>query len=229
MRHVLPLRTTYVPARVVRTPGATSTVLTGDGYEQGIRSGRRGITRHGGRKFAVPPQSTTITFPSCPRSANGAEALAVNEPGTIIAGHAWDRSGLLHAVRWTLQPDGSWAFTALPRPAGSTSAIARGVNNQGDVAGNDFPSTTSRAVLWLAPPGQLMLLDCPTDCGAPTVHGISAAAQVVVGGVRTGIAAVWRPASCREDLPPLVAGGSAAALAVNADGTIVGRRVRWSG
>ena len=167
-------------------------------------------------------QSTTITFATLPSFRNGAEALAVNEAGTIIAGHAWDRFGLLHAVRWTRQPDGSWAFTALPRPAGSTSAIARGVNNQGDVAGNDFPSTTSRAVLWLAPPGQLMLLDCPTDLGAATVYGISAAAQVVAGGVRTGTAAVWRPGSCREDLPPLVAGGSAAARAVNADGTIVG-------
>ncbi|HET7698350.1 MAG TPA: hypothetical protein VFK57_21720 [Vicinamibacterales bacterium] len=171
---------------------------------------------------ATPGPNVTITITSLKSFGRGAEAMAVNDAGTIIAGHAWDRQGLLHAVRWTLQNDGSWAFTPLLRPAGATSAIARGVNARGDVAGNDFPASTSRALLWPHPQSQATPLGCATDLGAVAVYGISGAAQTVVGTLRGGTAASWTPGHCREDLPPLVAGGFATAIAVSGDGTIIG-------
>jgi hypothetical protein len=52
------------------------------------------------------------------------------------------------------------------------SAIARGVNNQGDVAGNDFPACTSRAAVWLVGLGDPALLACATDLDAAAVYGI---------------------------------------------------------
>jgi probable HAF family extracellular repeat protein len=187
---------------------------------------------------AAPPAGN-ITGPlTLPSFHRGAEALAVDARGTIIVGSAWDARSLLHAVRRTLQSDGSWAFSDLAWPAGVTSTIARGVNNPGDVAGNDFPATASRALLWLAGTSSPRILGCSTDRREETVYGVSADAQVVVG---TGfdvdgrpIAGVWRPdGSCREDLPALAEGESAGASAVNGDGTIVGGGaggvlVRWT-
>ena len=188
---------------------------------------------------AAARQAGNITGPlTLPSFHRGAEALAVDARGTIIVGSAWDARSLLHAVKWTLQSDGSWAFSDLAWPAGVTSTIARGVNNRGDVAGNDFPATASRALLWLAGTSSPRILGCSTDRREETVYGVSADAQVVVG---TGfdvdgrqIAGVWRPdGSCREDLPALAEGESAGASAVNGDGTIVGGGaagvlVRWT-
>ena len=164
--------------------------------------------------------SEIATFSTLPALAGSTEALAIDAAGTVIAGYSWDSSGLLHAVEWRLQSDGSWDITDLPWPPGATSTIARGVNGFGAV-GNDFPSTTSRAILWPAT-GGFNLLGCDTDLGPATVYGLSAGAQVVVGiagqGTPTPTPSVWRPGSCREDLP----GGSGIAFAVSADGTIVG-------
>jgi uncharacterized membrane protein len=167
------------------------------------------------------PTGTEIaTFSTLPSLGRGAEALAVDAAGTTIVGSAWDQSGLLHAVKWSIQGNGSWAITDLPRPPSATSAMASGVNNFGDAAGNDFPSTTSHPILWPAT-GGFDVLGCADDPGRASVHGISAGAQVVIGqaGGAAGVAAVWRPGgACRENLP----GGSGAAYAVNGDGTIVG-------
>jgi uncharacterized membrane protein len=200
-----------------------------------------GFARHEVAHAAAvePVEFATITvLPSLQHGA-GAEALAIDEAGTVIVGHAWDRSGLLHAVKWTLQSGGAWAISDLAWPAGASSTIARGVNNNGDVAGNDFPATTSRALLWLGGVSLPRILGCATDVGPATVYAISANAQVVIGepidwSVPKSTGAVWRhDGNCREDLPLLVAGGSAAALAVNGDGTIVGGTangfpVRWT-
>ena len=177
------------------------------------------VDTDGGTGTAQPGGIATFsTLPALHRGPS--EALAVDEAGTIIVGYSWDRFDRLHAVKWT-QQNGSWAISSLPWPPGATSAIARGVNNLRDVAGNDFPSNTSRAVLWPAATGGFVVLGCATDPGAARVYGISADTQVVVGGA-AGTAAAWRPGACREQLPSLPAGGGSTAFAVSADGTIVG-------
>jgi hypothetical protein len=55
---------------------------------------------------AKPAAIATIS--TLPSFGHGAEALGVDEAGTMIVGSAWDQSSLLHAVKWTLQSDGSW-------------------------------------------------------------------------------------------------------------------------
>jgi probable HAF family extracellular repeat protein len=164
-------------------------------------------------------RSDIATLSTLPSLGGGpSEALAVNDAGTVIVGYSWDRVDVLHAVKWTLQ-NGSWTIASLPHGS-ATSAIARGVNNQGDAAGNNFPSSTSHPVLWPAT-GGFIVLGCDDAVGPATVYGISAAAQIVVGQ-QGGTAAVWQPGSCRAALPPIADGSSAGARAVNGDGTIVG-------
>jgi uncharacterized membrane protein len=159
-------------------------------------------------------------------SGRTSEALAVNAAGTVVVGYSWERgsTGTIRAVKWTLGGDGSWTIVTLPHAAAATGAIARGVDNKGDGAGNDFPGPTSDAVLWPST-GGFNVLSCAGEAGAASVYGISADGQTVVGG-RTGIepatAAVWRPGGCKEDLPPLVTGAWSRAHAANGEGTIVG-------
>jgi probable HAF family extracellular repeat protein len=157
------------------------------------------------------------------------EAYAVDRTGSVIAGYSWDRAGRMNPVTWRLQ-NGAWVITALPYAPTATSAIARAVNDQGDVAGNDWPGSSPHAVLWPST-GGFDGLGC-YDLGQ--VYGISAAGRVLVGvrhGVSPATAAAWRPGSCREDLPSLVTGGGARAMAINGDATIVGGTagvpVRW--
>jgi uncharacterized membrane protein len=172
--------------------------------------------------------ATLSTLPSLPRGGPS-EALAVDETGSVIVGYSWDRYDVLHGVKWTLQ-NGSWAINALPKPANATTyAVARGVNNLGDVAGNESTVSVSFAILWPATGGSTVL-GCNDDIGPATVYGISAGRQAVVGnerliedGVSKGVrASVWQPGSCRTDLPSLVNGGFANAMAVNSDATVVG-------
>ena len=106
---------------------ATITVCVGAVATLGLAQGRST-----GSEFA--------TFSTLPALAGPTEALAIDAAGTVIAGYSWDRSGLLHAVEWTLQSDGSWDLTDLPWPPGATSTIARDVNGFGAV-GNDFPGS----------------------------------------------------------------------------------------
>jgi len=177
---------------------------------------------------AAPRPSEFATISTLPSFGRGGDGAAIDEAGTFIAGHVWDESGLRHAVEWTLQADGSWAIHDLQWPPGATRTFARGVNNRGDVAGDDLPVSLfpSHALLWLAGTGAPRFLNCPTDHDGAMVYAISADAQVVVGnGLLSGrsTAAVWQPGGiCREDLPLLFGEGSAAAFAVNADGTIAG-------
>lgn len=135
----------------------------------------------------------------------------------------------MYPATWRLQ-SGKWTLTTLPYAATATSAVARGVNDQGDVAGNDFPGSSPHIVLWPST-GGFSVLGC-SDFG--NGYAISAGAQIVAGVDRSVLpykAAVWRPGACREELPPLVAGEHTTATAINGDGTIVGgtsgRPVRW--
>jgi probable HAF family extracellular repeat protein len=77
-------------------------------------------------------------------------------------------------------------------------------------------------VLWPAT-GGFSVLGC-NDLGE--VFGVSTDAQVLVGVARRAgqpsTTALWKPGTCREDLPPLVANGWSRADAVNGDGTIAG-------
>ena len=159
-------------------------------------------------------------------SGRTSEALAVNAAGTVAVGYAWERgtSGTMRAVRWSLQNDGSWTIAVLPHAATATGAIARAVDAQGGGAGSDFPASSSDAVYWPTT-GGFNVLSCVGETGAAGVYGISANGQSLVG-TRTGIsparAAVWRPGSCVQNLPPLAAGAFTAARAVNTDGTLIG-------
>jgi len=170
----------------------------------------------GGRK---PTEIATFSTLPALRGGGPSEALGIDDAGTVIVGSNWDRHGALHAVKWSLQ-NGSWVITSLPYGINANSAIARGVNNQGDAAGNDFPGPTSQPVLWPAT-GGFNVLGCGDVVGPATVNGISAAAQIVVGQ-QGGAASVWQPDGCRTALPSLFNGALAAAYTVNGDGTIVG-------
>jgi len=136
----------------------------------------------------------------------------------------------MHPVTWS-QQNGSWQITAYPWDATATSAVIRGVNDQGDKAGQFFPSSAPRPVLWNAA-GSFTVLGC-SELGA--AYALSAGAQVAAGGYNvppTAIPKVWRPGQCGETLPPLNAGASGLAYAVSGDGTIVGGNsagfpVRW--
>jgi len=169
--------------------------------------------------------SLTATYVKLPALAGPSEALAVDQSGKFIAGHTWDRQGFIHGIRWTFA-NGAWTMTDMPLPpnAGAICVIARAVNNNGDVAGNTTPASSSRPVLWPFAGGSL-LLDCGGEIGAATPFGMSAGAQILVGGFRQdtrSTASVWRPGTCRQALPPLVADTAATAYAVNGDGTVIG-------
>lgn len=147
-------------------------------------------------------------------------ANAVSQAGTIIAGYRW-RGNI--PMTWTLQ-NGAWTANALPVAATATDAWAKAVNDQGDVAGDDFaafPASSSRVVLWPSTGGFTVL-----GCGElGEAYGMSAEGQLVVGvdrSVQPSTAALWQPGACREDLPRLNAEGWAVANAINGDGTIVG-------
>jgi uncharacterized membrane protein len=169
-----------------------------------------------GRSQGTGGQNEAVTFSNLPSFGRGSQALAIDGDGRTIAGTAWDRSDLLHAIKWTLQADGSWGMTDRPWPPGATSARASAVNTSGDVTGNDYPGTTSRALLWRSGGGPPVILGCG-EIEPATVYSMSANAQVVVGVARGAGAAVWQPGSCRQLLPT-----GASADAVNGDGTIVG-------
>jgi uncharacterized membrane protein len=190
----------------------------------------RSVTLGRGNQPKTTEIATLTALPTLERGV-GAEALAVNDDGTVIVGSAWDRHGLLHGVRWS-QQDGKWTIAALPTPPDATSAIARGVASTG-AGGNDFPGTRSRAIFWPWS-GGFQILGCDGDVGRANVYGISGDGQIVVGNTAAR-AAVWptTPGSCRVDLPPLAVGLSASVTAANGDGTLVGGTsggfpVRWT-
>ena len=195
-------------ALATQTPDAQSLSATRD---TGAKAGGQATKPGTGTGFA-----TLTTLPSL---GAGSEALAVNAAGTVVVGTAWDRSDLLHAVRWTLQ-NGRWVISSMPWPAGATSAAARGVNNRGDAAGSNYPGSNSHALLWPAS-GGLNVLDCIGEVGSVTVYAISGDAQVLAGQ-GGGRATVWQPGSCGTTLPALVEGGSTLARAVNGLGNGIG-------
>jgi hypothetical protein len=82
-----------------------------------------------GRK---PPSGEIATFTKLPSLGSNAEAHGVNEAGTVVVGHSFDRGGLRYAVTWTLR-NGSWVIAKLPY-AGK-AALAHGVSNAGDAVG----------------------------------------------------------------------------------------------
>ena len=189
-------------------------------------SGETPLTARGGPTTGTE-FATLGTLPALSKGVHG-EAYAVNQAGSVVAGYSWSsRDGAMHPVTWTLQ-NGKWTITELPY-TGIAGGIARGVNDQGDVAGNFWPGTSPQVVVWPST-GGFNVLGC-NELGEG--FAISAGAQIVAGGIRSqGIAAVWQPGMCRENLPPLEAEGGAGALAINGDGTIVGGGssgfpVRW--
>src|SRR5688572_5082067 len=94
-------------------------------------------------KGGPPPSTGFATLALLPPIKGGAhgEAYAVDQAGSVIAGYSWDREGRMNPVTWTLQT-GVWTTTRRPYPATATSAVARAVNDQGDLAGNDFPASS---------------------------------------------------------------------------------------
>ena len=186
-----------------------------------------------GRKPPKGSPTEIATLSKLPSLGSNAEAHGVNEAGTVVVGHCFDRAGLLYAVTWTLQ-NGSWVIARLPYEG--KAAQANGVDNDGDAIGwvGSFPRYPA---LWPGGAGYSPL-GCPNEAGE--AHAISADGDVVVGQ-SAGRAVAWPlSAPCTEYLPPLVSGAFAAATALNADGSIIGGRaarepqgaavaVRWTG
>ncbi|MGK2935927.1 MAG: hypothetical protein ACSLFE_11900 [Gemmatimonadaceae bacterium] len=160
-------------------------------------------------------QTQFATLTKLPSLGSNSEALGVNDAGTVIVGHSFDRAGMLYAVKWTLQA-GSWKITTLPYAG---SARAMGVNDHADVAGY-YASSPRRAVRW-STANVATDLDCATDEGASIANAISGGGELAVGNAPGG-AAIWRAGGCRELLPNLPAGTMASGAATNADGTIIG-------
>ena len=165
------------------------------------------------------------TLALLPSLGGASEALAVDDAGTVVVGHSFDRGGLLYGVKWTRQ-SGAWVATVLPYPR---SARAMGVSAVGDAVG--YAAGAPRAALRWPAAGGSIDLDCAADAGESTAWAISAGGQVVVGA-GAGVAALWRPGGCREALPGLSADGGSSASTVNGDGTIAGGGadgfpVRW--
>jgi probable HAF family extracellular repeat protein len=183
-----------------------------------------------------PPKGSTtelVTVSKLPSLGSNAEAHGVNEAGTIVVGHSFDRAGLLYAVKWTMQ-NGSWVIAKLPYPG--KAAQANGVDNDGDAVGwvGSFP----RYPAFWPDAGGYTPLGCASEAGE--AHAISADGEVVVGQSARHAVAWPASAPCTEYLQPLVSGVFAAATAVNADGSIIGGRaarepqgaslaVRWTG
>jgi hypothetical protein len=169
--------------------------------------------------------ATRIALPALQKGVHG-EAYAINRAGSLIGGYSWDNLDYMHPVTWS-PVNGTWQITAYPWDESATSAVIMAVNDQGDKAGNFWPGSAPRAVIWRAS-GGFTVLGC-NELG--NGQAMSAAAQVVVG--RSGLSAsVWSPGQCGETLPPLTAGDWGAAFAVNGDGTIAGGTsaglpVRW--
>ena len=164
----------------------------------------------------------TSTFSSLPSMGGPSEALAVNECGHGHRGFELDRRDVLHAMRWTLQ-NGAWIGSSLPRAPSANSAIARGVNNNGDAAGNDFPGAR-HAVLWPAG-GGFTMLGCNNAVLPETVYAIATGGQIVVGTAGPGL--VRRRVAAGRGLQtdasrPGRGTDLAGAFAVNGDGTVVG-------
>src|SRR5688572_21039155 len=120
-------------------------------------------------------QTSFATLVKLPSLGSNAEAHGINDAGTVIVGQAFDRAGYLYAVTWTMQ-NGVWAISVLPYPG---SAIARGIDNLGNVVGNGATSPR-RPVYWPAG-GGYTVLGC--DGGVAEGQGISATGNVAVGYV----------------------------------------------
>ena len=162
------------------------------------------------------PQKPTsfATLVKLPSLGSNAEAHGINDAGTVIVGHSFDRAGFIYAVKWTMQ-NGTWVISTLPYPG---SAVARSVDDAGNIVGY-FASFPHRAVYWPVAGGYTEL-----GCGPEVAetHAISSDGQVIVGQ-GAGTATVWYPSnSCTETLPALEPGGSASARVVNGDGSIIG-------
>jgi uncharacterized membrane protein len=175
----------------------------------------------GGTEFA-----TRTALPALQKGVHG-EAYAVNRAGSLIGGYSWDQQDYMHPVTWSLQ-SGTWQITAYPWDASATSAVIRGVNDQGDKVGNFWPGSAPRPVIWNAA-GAYTVLGCG-ELGE--ANAISAGAQVAVGRSSAATAVVWYSGQCGEVLPALTPDAAGAAYAVNADGTVAGGSsagmpVRW--
>ncbi len=166
-----------------------------------------------------PNGATTIaTLTKLPSLGSNAEAHAVNQAGTVVVGHSFDRADLLYAVKWT-QQNGSWLISTLPYPG---SAVATGIDEAGNVVGYGA-TMPRRPILWPAA-GGYTVLGCANDVAQALA--ISDDGQVIVGQTSSRATAWQAPQSCTEDLPPLEEGGSASASSVNADGTFIGGQAR---
>ena len=83
-----------------------------------------------GRKPPKPSPTGFATLSKLPSLGSNAEAHGVNDAGTVIVGHAFDRAGLLSTVKWTMQ-NGSWVIAKLPyagkaaRQTASTMTVRR--------------------------------------------------------------------------------------------------------
>jgi uncharacterized membrane protein len=111
-----------------------------------------------GTQAAVWTKRSSVTWSAAeilPGLAVGAsaEAIAINDAGTKIVGHAWDAQGVEQAVRWDLR-NGTWQAPAIIQNS-AFSAVTE-INNNGEFAGSGFAcdfediGCTGQAMFWAA-------------------------------------------------------------------------------
>lgn len=145
-------------------------------------------------------------------------ANGINDRGTIVGVEAG--SG---AVKWTLQ-SGAWTVAQLPDGLSSSAAA---INATGDIVGSRSTSVgtpASRAVLWPAGGGAVVLGCAAVDSGSDFAVAINSGGTVAGtrDDVPPGRAVVWRPGQCREELPALVVGKWAEAHGIDDAGNVYG-------
>ncbi len=80
-----------------------------------------------------------------------AEAIAINDAGTKVVGHAWDADGLEQSVRWDLR-SGRWQVPAIIQNSAFSGVTE--INNNGEFAGSGFacdfgqPGCFGQAMFW---------------------------------------------------------------------------------
>ena len=73
-----------------------------------------------GQKPLKAPAVEIAMLSKLPSLGSNAEARAINEAGTVIVGHSFDRAGFLYAVKWTVQ-NGAWVISDVPPVLSSVS------------------------------------------------------------------------------------------------------------
>jgi probable HAF family extracellular repeat protein len=161
------------------------------------------------------------TVTALPSLGDYSLANGINDGGTIVGVSAG--VGVGGAVKWTLQ-SGAWTIAQLQD---GLSSRANAINATGDIVGMRSTSAgtpASRAVLWPAGGGSVVLGCAAVDSGSDLAVAINSGGTVAGtrNDVSPGTAVVWRRGQCRDNLPALVVGKWAEAHGIDDAGNVYG-------